>query len=224
MTDLPDTAPAQDRSQDGPPPQAEHALSSLLRRTLRDVPGERIPVGALIDALGDRAYGALLLLFAAPNALPMPPGTSAILGAPLLLIAWQLMLGYAQPWFPGWMRNRTLRRSDLEAMLDRLLPWIARVERLARPRLAILTGWAGERIIGAITLALAIILFLPIPLGNMLPALAICVFGLALLEKDGIAALLATVIAAVSLAVVWAVILVAVKATILIVHEWILSG
>ena len=52
-----------------------------------------ISIGDVLNAFGDRAFGALMLLFAAPNMLPLPPGMSAVLGAPLLFITAQLMLG-----------------------------------------------------------------------------------------------------------------------------------
>jgi hypothetical protein len=40
----------------------------------------------VLDAFGDRAFGALMLLFAAPNVLPLPPGMSAVLGAVLSIL------------------------------------------------------------------------------------------------------------------------------------------
>jgi hypothetical protein len=48
---------------------------------------------------------------------------------------------------------------------------------------------------------MAIILFLPIPFGNMLPALAIACFALSLLERDGLMALFGLLVAAISVAV-----------------------
>ena len=44
-------------------------------------PSDRIAISDVLTAFGDRAFGALMLFFAAPNALPMPPGVSAIFGA-----------------------------------------------------------------------------------------------------------------------------------------------
>jgi hypothetical protein len=58
-----------------------------------------------------------------------------------------------------------------------------------RPRLAALLSWTGERLIGIAILILAFILTLPIPFANWLPAFGIAIFGLALVEKDGLAVL-----------------------------------
>ena len=38
---------------------------------------------------------------------------------------------------------------------------------------------------GAVCLLLSLILVLPIPFGNMLPSLAICIIALGMLERDG---------------------------------------
>ncbi len=49
---------------------------------------------------------------------------------------------------------------------------------------------------GLVCFALAVILFLPIPLLNILPAAAIAIMALGLAERDGIAAALGYLIAA----------------------------
>jgi hypothetical protein len=50
------------------------------------------------------------------------------------------------------------------------------------------TAWAlppMEYLVGLVCLLLAIVVLLPIPLGNMLPALAISMLALGVLERDG---------------------------------------
>nr|WP_246191250.1 exopolysaccharide biosynthesis protein [Aureimonas leprariae] len=160
----------------------------------------RVSVADLVMALQDRAFGALMLIFAIPNALPAIPGTSAILGAPLVILAAQLSFGRS-PWLPGVIANRSMPRADFETMITRVVPWIQRAEKLLRPRLTVLVRAPSEYLIGIACLLMAIVLFLPIPLGNMLPAIAICFFSLALLEQDGVWALLGLLLTALSIAV-----------------------
>jgi hypothetical protein len=81
------------------------------------------------------------------------------------------------------------------------------VERLLRPRWTFLLGWNGERLVGFVCLILAIVLSLPIPLGNILPSIAISILGLAVVEKDGLAAALGYIMALVSFVVVAAVLI-----------------
>ena len=75
---------------------------------------------------------------------------------------------------------------------------IRRAERLTRPRLTILVGEPGQRAIGVACFLLSVVLVLPIWLGNIAPAATIALFSLALVQRDGIAAVLGWVGTAVS--------------------------
>lgn len=185
------------------------ALSQLLRQLADDTTRERIAVGDLLNALGDRATGALLFIFAFPNILPVPPGTSAILGAPLVFLAAQLTFGM-RPWLPGIISKRSMSRTDFHGMMRRVVPWLERAEKLLRPRISVLALPPCEYMIGLVCLLLALVLVLPIPLGNMLPALSISLLALGLLERDGYAIasgiIAATVSAVVVSGVIWGVV------------------
>nr|AAG09262.1 ExoD [EDTA-degrading bacterium BNC1] len=162
-----------------------------------DTARERISVNDLVVAMGDRAFGALMLVFALPNVLPTPPGTSGLLGLPLVYLAAQLMLGQ-RPWLPKFIGSRSIRREDFAAFIERAAPWLRRAERLLRPRLVFLVSPAAERLVGAVCLVLAIVLFLPVPLGNMLPALSISVFSFGILGRDGLWVICGVLLAVIS--------------------------
>ena len=184
-------------------------LSVVLYRLASDNSRERISVGDLLAALGDRAIGALMFFFAAPNILPVPPGVSTLLGAPLLFLSAQLMLGM-RPWLPGVVTRRAISRDDLAALVRRIVPWLAKAERLLKPRVPVLVRPPVEYVVGLVCLVLAAILMLPIPLGNTLPALSISLLALGVLERDGVwicIGLLASAVAGVVVSgVVWAMI------------------
>jgi len=173
-------------------------LSVLLLSLAEDPARARVSIGDLAQHFGGRAFGALLVVFAAPNVLPLPPGTSSILGLPLLYLTFQMMLGRRIPWLPGWILARSFERGQFLGVVQRLVPWLRRAEALLRPRVQVLTGRTAEGLLGVLSTLLAVILFLPIPLGNNLPGLAITLFALGLVERDGaaIAAGLATSFAA----------------------------
>ncbi|MDO9136140.1 exopolysaccharide biosynthesis protein [Hydrogenophaga sp.] len=198
--------------------QATHGsvpLSVVLFRLATDQGRERISVGDLLTALGDRAIGALMFFFAAPNILPVPPGVSTLLGAPLLFLSAQLMLGM-RPWLPGFVTRRSLSRDDLATLVRRVVPWLVKAEKLLKPRAQVLVRPPVEYIVGLICLVLAAILMLPVPLGNTLPALAISVLALGVLERDGVWIALGFVASAVAGAVVWGVVWAMIKAAVLI--------
>ncbi len=128
-----------------------------------------------------------MLVFAAPNMLPLPPGLSAVLGAPLLFVTAQLMLGRPTLWMPVFVRRQSIPRDFFALLTTKLSPILQRAERILRPWLSLLLHPVNERIVGAACLLLAIILFLPIPFGNIPPAWAIAAFALGILERDGLA-------------------------------------
>jgi hypothetical protein len=68
---------------------------------------------------------------------------------------------------------------------------------------------------------LSLVLILPIPFGNVGPAIAVCVLALALLERDGLATLAGTGLGLASIALVWGVMLAVVKAVSLFVRHWL---
>ena len=171
------------------PPSSEARLSDTLDVLSSGCAGDRISFDHLTSTLGDKCYAGLLFLLAAPNILPTPPGASAVLGIPLILLSAQLMLGLRRPWFPGFMLRRGISTDKFAKVGERLEPLTRRAEGLLSRRLDLLTGLIGRRVIGLICLLLSIVLALPIPFGNVVPAAAISLFAFGLLARDGWAVL-----------------------------------
>lgn len=177
-----------------PPPKK---LSEILQTVAQNSTAERITVGDLLRAMEGRAIAALLLVFAFPNILPTPPGLAGILGLPLIYLSSQLMLGRT-PWLPPFISKRSLTRETFVTLVARAIPWLARAEKMLKQRLWPLASPPAQRFLGAVCLILSLVLALPIPFGNMLPSIAICVLALGLLERDGfwiLAGLISAVIA-----------------------------
>jgi hypothetical protein len=160
-------------------------LSEVFAQLARDAHGP-VSIGHIRDALGNRSFAPLLVLFAAFNLLPLPPGTSAILGLPLIIVSAQMIYGAKQTWLPSTLANRSLKADTFRSMMDWIIPRLIRIERVIRPRYWPFWRKQGDRIIGCIALVLAIVVTLPIPLGNWLPAFATALLGLALSERDGL--------------------------------------
>ncbi len=156
-----------------------------------------LSIGTLVDAFGERAFGALMFVFAVPNVVPTPPGTSAVLGLPLVILTFQLMIGRQRLWLPNAVRKRMISGAMFEGFAKRAVPVMARFERVLKPRVSFLAATdLAERVIGIVAFALAVILFLPIPLVNILPAAAITLMALGLAERDGLAVLAGYALAA----------------------------
>jgi hypothetical protein len=194
-------------------------LSSILRQMAADGSRDRVSIGDLFETMGDQATGALMLIFALPNAFPTPPGTSSVLGAPLIFLAAQLTFGL-RPWLPKAISGRSMQRTDFETIVGRIHGWLAWAERMLTPRLGVLVEPPAEYLAGLCCLLLSIVLVLPVPLGNILPAIAISLFAFGILGRDGLFTLLGFVMTAISLTVAGGVIYGLAKGGFYLVMHW----
>ena len=193
--------------------------SDVLLRLVREFPGERLTMGDIVAGLEDRAFGLLMLLLALPNCPPMPgiPFVSTVTGTPLAFFAGQLALGHPTPWLPQRLLRQSFGRAALLQALERVAPYVQRVERLLKHRLPQLATGRGERAAAAVAFVLAVILALPIPGGNLLPAWAIVFFALGILERDGVCVLIGGIVTVLALTVVATVLLLGLKMAIYLV-------
>jgi hypothetical protein len=156
----------------------------LSLKTLGD--GDGIPLGQLTQALGDRAFGLLALIFALPNIIPMIPGVSTISGIVIAVVGLQMLVGRKAPWLPGFVAAKSLPRAETASMIDRTIPWILRLESVAKPRAVFMTRGLMRALIGAMFLLLGAILALPLSwIGNFPPGVALVVMSVGFLEEDG---------------------------------------
>lgn len=167
------------------------SLSSLLLAFAANFSAERVRVRDITESLGQRSFGFILLIFALPNSLPIIgiPGVSTITGLPMLFVAAQMALGHNRVYLPRWIADSSLATADFQKLINKVVPWLRRLEKLMKPRLAFLTQGNAERWLGAFCVLLAFLLSLPIPLGNLLPALGILFIALGLIESDGVCVL-----------------------------------
>ncbi len=164
------------------PDAAESApISRIVAEVAAAFPGERISLGEMATAFGDRAFGMLLLLLLLPGLLP---GMASVFGTPLLILGVQMGLGLRVPKLPGILARQTIKRSDLLRLASASSKGLGRIERYVRPRPGFFTSPIGERIIGWITAYVAIMLILPGPGTNGPPAFGNIVMALGLIEHD----------------------------------------
>jgi len=175
------------------PPDQPLPFSQLLGQLLDAHEGDRLTLSDVSAHLRDRAWGGLLLVFAAINLLPLPPGVTTVTGLPLIVLTAQMVAGRARPWFPRKFDQRGVSKDHLHRIAEKMRPWEERIERVLKPRLCMLTNHRAARVIGLLSLVLSVILWLPIPLGNHVPALAMTLFALALIYRDGVMAILGAI-------------------------------
>lgn len=163
----------------------EHDQSAPISRIVAEVaatcPGERITLGEMSDAFGERAFGLLILLLCLPGLLP---GMATVFGIPMLLLGVQMGLGMRTPRLPGFMRRRSLKRSDLLRLSNASSNGLKRFERYLQPRAGWFISAPGERLVGWLTAYTALMLILPGPGTNGPPAFGTIVMALGVVEQD----------------------------------------
>ncbi len=157
--------------------------SLVFRELLEEVPPDHFTLAWLLDKLGKRSFGIIILLLAV---VAIAPGLSIIAGLLLFVPAFQMILGHATPAFPQFIANRPLPTQQLTALVRRAVPALQSLEKFVYPRWPV-PHQANKRLVGIIVLLLNITLtFTPLPLSNIVPALAIGLIALAYLQEDGL--------------------------------------
>lgn len=164
----------------------------------------KLYLGELVDAFGERGFGALMLFLGLLSALiGIIPGTTTVLGTPILLIALQLVIRRDQLWLPGRALRSSIDRAGYRNAIAKAMTPLRFVERLSRPRLFVMTGQAAEVLIGVVCALLAFILILPIWGGNLVPSVIIAGFGFGLMQRDGVVILISGAATAACALFVW---------------------
>lgn len=165
---------------------SEPRLSELFARTLDANDDGVVVLGEVLDKAGDRGYGFLLILLAIPAFIPiLPPGTSGVLGALMIVVALQMLFGLKQPWFPKRWRARVLSPKVVQAIQTRGVALLRKIERVSHPRGRRFTrNGVILRLSALLVIALALVLSSPMPFMNTLPALGVLLIGIGLANHD----------------------------------------
>ncbi len=173
---------------------------------LGDGDDPRLTLREMVEAFGERGFGAVILMLALMALIPWPPGGKAIFSVPIILISAELALQSDRVWLPRWLMKASVSRATYRTASQRILKRLRQVERLTRPRLPALTGEVADVIVGALCILLALMMALPVPFGDALPGIALVLLALGIIQRDGVfivLGLIGAVLCAVYLALVW---------------------
>jgi hypothetical protein len=159
---------------------------SALLRALASDPRDELRVTDILAHLGDRALAGAMLVFALPILAPLPPGSNFVLGIPLLAITGQLMLGRSSLWLPDMIGRKQVRLETFRSFLRKAADRVEWFEKYLKPRHGMFCTPRADRLVGGACFVLALLLFLPLPFASLLPALALSLFALGLVKRDGI--------------------------------------
>ncbi|MEQ1920087.1 MAG: exopolysaccharide biosynthesis protein [Elusimicrobiota bacterium] len=148
-------------------------------------------LGELTHRMHHAGFGLIVLFVSLPFLQPLPlAGLSTLLGSFIALQGVQLLRGRTEPHLPDWIGRRRIEAKTLLLLLGAARRFFALADRIARPRWRALA--THKRAVGAAMALCGAFLALPfpIPLSNMVCASPAALLALALLEEDGLIALL----------------------------------
>lgn len=166
-----------------------------LLQTLEDLfAGDRQSVLALdefLDGLHGRSYAFAIAALNVPNCIPTGiPWLSTITGLPMVFLLVQFFAGREVPTLPAFVGRRGLRRGRLQIFIKRSRRFIQWLESTVHVRHEWWVSGMSRRLLLTAWTANIVLLALPIPFDNLFPAWAILFFCLALIEDDGVMAML----------------------------------
>ncbi len=98
---------------------------------------ERVSIEMVIESIGSRSFGPLLMLIGITLFSPLSgiPGMSFFMAAFVLLVAVQMLIGRKRFWLPHFILNRSVEHKKLQKALDWLSKPARGIDRVLKPRL-----------------------------------------------------------------------------------------
>ncbi len=166
------------------------SLGEQLAGVIERLPPDRVTLGELLDVFGDEGLLLLSMLLTLVFLIPVSiPGVSTVFGAAILLVGISRVLGRPL-WLPAKLRDRSLPADKLRPGLDAGMKWVRRLEKVSRPRrLAwFVDGRAMDLFNNLAFVFAALLLMAPfgfVPFSNTLPALALLLYAVGFVQRDG---------------------------------------
>lgn len=167
--------------------QLHHRTSDTLPALAVVGEGPGITLRAIMKTLGERGFALLVVGLGLPNCLPMPPPIPLLCGLLLIFVALQMVLGWNTPWLPGFLLDKTVSRATMANFIERAMPWVRKLERVAKPRFGIVDSRLAFRLIGSALMMFSVALVCAAPFIGQVPlGVAVVLIGLGLVERDGL--------------------------------------
>lgn len=174
---------------------AGESIAGKLDAVIAELPADQVTVAEIRDRIGDEGVLMLSMLLCVIFLVPVSiPGVSTVFGAAILLGGTSRLLR-RKLWLPQFVARRQLAADKVKAGLTRGSAWLHRLEKISKPQRLqrYLAGGAAETINSFGIVLGAVLLMAPfgfVPFSNTLPAIAVLLLCIGLLQRDGLCVLL----------------------------------
>jgi hypothetical protein len=164
----------------------EHAVGA--RAPMADPADLRLNLAELLRLHGDSSTAVVLMLMALLTVVPIA-GAGTVLSLGILAIAWGWARGHDSVDLPERLGALSLNERWTGRCLHGLAWMYERANRWLRPRWSVWSHGATRWGWGAWIALMGAVIFLPLPLGNVLPSLSLILLSLGWMFRDGVALL-----------------------------------
>lgn len=152
-------------------------------------PDSKITLRSIDEMFGDDGAPLTIIFLCLPFLFPMPiPGISTAFGFAIILLTIRIISPWPLP-LPRLADRISLSGKTVSALAERSHTYALRIEKHLKPRAGFMTLGIAKWLAGVGMILSAVALALPIPpiipFTNTLPALAITLFSLGFLMRDG---------------------------------------
>ncbi len=163
-------------------------LSDDLRAILDCAGGQALSLRQIVEVLRGRGLDVLVIMLVLPFCQPIPlPGLSTPFGLALMLFGFRIALRQ-RPWLPDSLMRREISYATLAKMVTTAIAVAKRLEKVIHPRLRFVKHWWSFNALNGLAIASSAFLLmlpLPIPFSNTIPAWSILLMALGMMEEDG---------------------------------------
>ncbi|MEJ6655944.1 MAG: exopolysaccharide biosynthesis protein [Pseudomonas sp.] len=155
---------------------------------------EHVSLDMLMDTIGKRSFGPVLLLIGVILVSPLSgiPGLPSTMGVVVFLLSMQMLVRKKRIWLPGWILRRKIKQQSLAKATQWLRRPASFIDRKVKQRFSLLVDGPGSWPIALVCLVLAVTLpqLEPGPFAASSAGVALTIFGLSMIARDGVLVLL----------------------------------
>ena len=167
--------------------RAAHAHAASARAERPTDPADlRLNLAELLQLHGDSSTAVVLMLMALLTVVPIA-GAGSVLSLGILAIAWGWARGHDSMDLPRRLGALSMNERWTGRCLHSLAWMYEKANRWLRPRWSLWSHRTMRWAWGVWIALMAAVIFLPLPLGNVLPSLSLILLSLGWMFRDGVA-------------------------------------
>lgn len=166
------------------------SLGEKIELIIEKLPPDEVTLNEIIEIVGMDSLLLLTIFLSLIFLVPISiPGVSTVFGLGIIAIGITRLLS-TRPWLPAKISQRKLSSVKLREGFTRSLVWFHRLEKVSRPRrLHGLTASRSVMLMNNLAFIFAALLLMApfgfVPFSNTLPALALILLSIGMMQRDG---------------------------------------